>query len=113
MFVPLLSVLLFSCGLCSETFFEFLSEDFLFCLHINEKFVILCFNFHDYIVSGADMQQKYPKMFTSGRKHENLAIGVFEYADFTNSRNHLIRSRVLIQMGGQSGGGHFPRYFQV
>ena len=32
--------------------------------------------------SGAYMSQKIDELCTSGRKHENLYTGVFEYADF-------------------------------
>ena len=34
---------------------------------------------------------------TSGRKHETLCIGGFEYADFKNHGNHAVTPTVLAQ----------------
>ena len=40
------------------------------------------------------------KVFTSGRKYENLRTGVLRYAVFKQIGNHLIRPRVPTQNCG-------------
>ena len=57
--------------------------------------------------SGADRWQKLANMFTSGRKHQNLCMGVLKYADFKKIGNHKIGPMVPAQNWGSMGGGGF------
>ena len=58
-----------------------------------------------WLISGADRWQKLANMFTSGRKHQNLCMGVLRYADFKKIGNHNIGPMVPAQNWGSMGGG--------